>query len=76
MAEKKEYEMKTIEKIGVIRQNEKSSVELRITEVNDVQAYDIRGWYTDKDGNEKCNKGIRLTKEELDTLVKLIKKIK
>lgn len=34
--------------------------------------FDLRSWYTDKDGNEKCNKGITLTKEELETLYNLI----
>jgi hypothetical protein len=72
----REIDFKTVEKIGVIRENEKSTVELRITEANGSQMYDIRSWFEDKDGNEKCGKGIRLTKEELDTLVKLIKKIK
>lgn len=72
----REIDFKTVEKIGVIRENEKSTVELRITEVNGSQMYDIRPWYEDKDGNEMCGKGIRLSKEELDTLVKLVKKIK
>ncbi len=72
----KEFDFKTVEKIGVIRENEKSTVELRVTEANGSQMYDIRSWFEDKDGNEKCGKGIRLSKEELDTLVKLVKKIK
>ena len=72
----REIDFKTVEKIGVIRENEKSTVELRVTSANGVEAYDLRSWWTDDKGVEKCGKGIRLTKEELDTLVKLIKKIK
>ena len=71
----KEFEMKTIEKVGVISDNGKSTIELRITEVNGSEKYDIRGWY-EKDGEEKCNKGIRLSKEELLELKKLLKNIK
>lgn len=71
----KEFEMKTIEKVGVISDNGKLTVELRITEVNGSEKYDIRGWY-EKDGEEKCNKGIRLSKEELLELKKLLKNIK
>jgi len=72
----REIDFKTVEKIGVIRENEKSTVELRVTSANGVEAYDLRSWWTDDEGVEKCGKGIRLTKEELDTLVKLVKKIK
>lgn len=72
----REIDFKTVEKIGVIRKNEKSTVELRVTSANGVEAYDLRSWWTDDEGIEKCGKGIRLTKEELDTLVKLVKKIK
>lgn len=71
----KEFEMKTIEKVGVVSDNGKSTIELRITEVNGSEKYDIRGWY-EKDGEEKCNKGIRLSKEELLELKKLLKNIK
>lgn len=76
MAEKKEFKLETVKKLGVIRENEKSTVELRVTSANGVEAYDLRSWWTDDEGVEKCGKGIRLTKEELDTLVKLVKKIK
>lgn len=72
----REIDFKTLEKIGVIRENDKSTVELRVTSANGVEAYDLRSWWTDDEGVEKSGKGIRLTKEELNTLVKLIKKIK
>ena len=34
--------------------------------------YDLRNWYTDKDGNEKYSKGITLTKEEIKDLKELL----
>lgn len=37
--------------------------------------YDIRAWYTDDDGNEKCRKGIGLTGDQLVALGKLIKEM-
>ena len=37
--------------------------------------YDIRTWYTDEDGNEKCRKGIGLTGEQLIELGKIIKEL-
>lgn len=66
-----EFKLNTVKKLGVIRENEKSSIELRITEVNGKEMYDIRPWY-EKDGEEKCGKGIRLSEEEMDTLVEII----
>lgn len=71
MAEKKEFKLETIKKLGVIRENDKSTVELRITKVNDKEMYDIRAWY-EKDGTEQAGKGIRLSEEELNTLVQII----
>lgn len=71
----KEFEMKTVKKIGVIRENDNSTVELRITEVNGIERYDIRPWWEDKDGNEKAGKGIRLTEEELNKLVELVEEM-
>ena len=71
MAEKKEFKLETVKKLGVIRENDKSTIELRITKVNDKEMYDIRAWY-EKDGVEQAGKGIRLSKEELNTLVQII----
>lgn len=34
--------------------------------------YDLRNWYTDKDGNEKYSKGITLTKDEIKDLKELL----
>lgn len=66
-----EVKMTTVKKIGVIKQNDKSAIELRVTDVNGVQKFDIRPWY-EKDGKEQCGKGIRLSEEEMDTLIDLI----
>lgn len=35
---------------------------------------DVRSWVTDKDGNEKCGKGICLSNEEAKELVNLLSK--
>lgn len=67
----KEFVLNTVKKLGVIRENDKSTIELRITEVNGEERYDIRPWY-EKDGEEKCGKGIRLTEDEMNTLVEII----
>lgn len=34
--------------------------------------YDLRNWYTDKDGNEKYAKGITFTREEMVALRDLL----
>lgn len=68
------YDVK--EKIGVIADNGKNTLELRLVSWNDKEPkYDIRTWYEDDKGIEKCNKGICLTKAELVSLGELIKKI-
>lgn len=68
MAKTTEFKMEVVEKIGVISKSENGSntLELRKTKVNDSEEkFDLRTWWTDKDGIEKCGKGIRLTEEEL-----------
>lgn len=69
------YEVKEI--IGVISEGKSSKKELRLISWNDKpEKYDIRDWWTDKDGNEKMGKGITLTKEEAKELAKLLKGVK
>lgn len=69
------YEVKKV--IGVISKGKSSTKELRLISWNDKDAkYDIRDWWTDKDGNEKMGKGITLTTDEAKELVKLLKGIK
>lgn len=62
-----DYLLKTIEKLGVIRENKSSTIELRITEVNGEQLYDIRSWY-ESNGEERATKGVRLSDEEMESL--------
>ncbi len=64
------FAMTTVKKIGVLNDTGKSTTELRITEVNGEEKFDIRGWY-EKDGEERCGKGIRLSEDELRKLVEL-----
>ena len=68
-----DFKMETTAKVGVINTNGKYQLELRKTKVNDgEEKWDIRQWTTDDDGNEKCNKGIRLTDDELYKLAEII----
>jgi len=70
MAKNTEFTYEVIKKVGAI--NDKG-MELRIITWNGGEPkFDIRNWYTKKDGEEKCGKGICLTKEELTNLVKLL----
>lgn len=74
--EKTEIKYEVKKKIGVIADNGKNTLELRIVSWNDKEPkYDIRTWYEDDKGIEKCNKGIQLTEKELMVLGELIKKI-
>ena len=69
------YEVKEV--VGVISKGKSGTKELRLISWNDKDAkYDIRDWWTDKDGNEKMGKGITLTTDEAKELIKLLKGIK
>ena len=70
-----DIKMTTVEKIGVISDNGKNTLELRKTDVNGTVKWDLRSWYVDSEGNEKCNKGIRLTDDELLKLNEIINSI-
>ena len=73
MGKTNDIKMETTEKIGVISDNGKNTLELRKTTVNgENEKFDIRSWYVDSEGNEKCNKGIRLTEDELLKLGEII----
>lgn len=68
------YEVKKV--IGVISEGKSSKRELRLISWNGREPkYDIRDWWTDKDGNEKMGKGITLTAEELTKLVEIAKEV-
>ena len=61
-----------VEERGNVNSN---GMKLRKISWNDREAkYDLRSWY-EKDGEEKPNKGVTLTKEELKTLRNLIDEI-
>lgn len=64
------YDVKKV--IGVISEGNTSRKELRLISWNGREPkYDIRDWWTDKEGNERMGKGITLTKDELGALVDL-----
>ena len=63
------YEVKTV--IGNVGEKKV----LKVIAWNGKEAkLDLREWFTDKDGNEKCGKGICLTNEEAKDLVDLLSK--
>ena len=69
MAKTNEISYEVIKELGQVGEKK----QLRIVAWNGNPAkLDIREWYTDKDGNEKCSKGISLTNEEALDLVKLL----
>jgi len=74
--QKKETESikyEVLEKCGTISKRGNSTLELRYVAWNGREPkYDIRPWYTDDNGNEKSNKGVTLSGEELEALGKLI----
>lgn len=62
-----------VEKCGVIEERNGYSLELRYVSWNGGEPkYDLRQWY-EKDGVEKCGKGITLTGEQLEKLGEIIK---
>ncbi len=66
------YEVKKI--LGVIGTAGKNSLELRLISWNGAAPkYDLRSWYKDAEGNERCNKGITLTEENLNDLYEILK---
>ena len=76
MAKEKDFDFKTIKKIGVISESGNKTTELRITSVNGgEEKFDIRPYWTDDKGVEKMGKGIRLTGPELMTLKNIIDKM-
>lgn len=75
-----EVKMEVLEKCGVIStrkgKNGDTTLELRYVAWNgNPPKYDIRPWYKDENGEEKCAKGITITGEELISLGEIIKKL-
>ena len=72
----KEIKYEVIKKIGTLDSDSTMPKELRIVSWNNgPDKYDLRGWSTDKDGNEKMTKGICLDEEELASLYEILKGI-
>lgn len=70
----KEIKYEVVKKIGVLDSDSTMPKELRIVSWNNgPDKYDLRGWSTDKDGNEKMTKGICLDEEELASLYEILK---
>jgi len=63
-----------MERYGELDTDGKYVKELRLVKwgTNDPK-YDIRGWMTDEDGEEKMQKGITLDAEELMSLYEILK---
>ncbi len=61
-----------VKHLGVITVSESGwSTELNLVSFNDLEPkYDLRSWSSDK---KKMSKGIRLTREEMDSLVEFYK---
>lgn len=74
MTKEIKYEVKKV--IGTLDSDSTMPKELRIVSWNNgPDKYDLRGWSTDKDGNEKMTKGICLDEEELASLYEILKGI-
>lgn len=71
------YEVKEDYLIGVRKKNNgDEELRLRFMSWNDREPrYDIRPWFKDEDGKEKCAKGVALSGEELISLGEIIKKL-
>lgn len=66
----KEIKMEIKAKYGKLSDK---GAELRAVSWNDGKVkFDLRSWY-EKDGEEKANKGVTLTREELTNLIKIAK---
>lgn len=65
-----------IQKFGVLDSDSDAPKELRLISWNGSKPkYDIRGWYTDDDGNERMTKGITLDREELISLYDILQEM-
>lgn len=72
------YEVKEDYLVATRTKNNGNTEELRLRFMswNDREPrYDIRPWYKDEDGKEKCAKGVSLSGEELIELGKIIQKL-
>lgn len=73
---KDDFKFEIIEDYGVLSDNGKNSIKFRLISYNGQNPkYDIRQWYTDKNGIEKMGKGITLDGDEAEKLLELLKNI-
>ena len=74
--ETKEIKFDIIKKIGTLDSDSKMPKELRLVSWNNADAkYDLRSWWTDKEGNERVGKGLTLDNEELYSLYEILKEM-
>lgn len=68
------YEVKKV--LGVLDSDSTMQKELRLISWNGNEPkYDLRNWGTDKDGNEKCGKGLTMDREEIYSLYNILKEM-
>ena len=64
------YEYKVVEDLGIV-----GSKKLRLVSWNgNAPKLDLRGWFTEKNGNENCGKGLTLSDDEGKALLELLQK--
>ena len=65
-----------IKVFGTIGERKSNNLELRLVSWNDnPPKYDLRGWYTDSRGIERCTKGMTFGEDELFEVMKIINAI-
>lgn len=68
------YEVKEV--LGILDSDSTMQKELRLISWNGNEPkYDLRNWGTDKDGNEKCGKGLTMDREEIYSLYNILKEM-
>ena len=68
------YEVKKV--LGVLDSDSTMQKKLRLISWNGNEPkYDLRNWGTDKDGNEKCGKGLTMDREEIYSLYNILKEM-
>ena len=68
------YEVK--ENIGTISKRGANVIDLRLISWDGKEPqYDIRSWYKDSAGNEKCTKGVTMSRADLVQLLNIVKSI-
>ena len=74
--ENKELTYKVIKKIATLDSDAKAPKELRLISWNNApEKFDLRSWWTDKEGNEKMGKGVVLDNEEMLSLYEILKEL-